>query len=254
MADQENPSSDDMLTLRALFPHMNDMYFSGLKQLNLGLPNQASWSNCVKWMRMVAIAFRSKDPKNSQTLLLACIRYRCSFCREPCQQIEVPDSIESHGPVLFPCGHVIGKSCFEALVKAYEEDPGASPICPFNGPCQNEAAGYNTEPCPHRIIHDCGHDLLSYSAESAKTKTAKMPIGWTLQSDGKIPAKCRVCITQEYLDKWTIGTRIEFKNPVIFIRCGSLRGLPQVKMPEGLDISDEFDEREEEHHEVLSRL
>lgn len=38
------------------------------------------------------------------------------------------------------------------------------------------------------------------------------------------------------------------------MRCGTLRGLPEVEIPEGLDVSDDFDEREEEHHEVLSRL
>ncbi|KAH6955561.1 hypothetical protein DER45DRAFT_647233 [Fusarium avenaceum] len=235
MADQGNTRSVDMLTLRSLFPHMSDMYFDSLKLLNLGLPNQASWTNCVRWMRFVAFRFRSNDRRNTQILLLACIRYRCSFCREPCQKLEVPDPIESHGPVLFPCGHVLGESCFEALTKAYKEDPGASPICPFNGPCQNETAGYNTKPCPHRIIHDCGHDLLSHSAKQAKKKSAKMPIGWQLQSDGWIPANCRVCITQEYLDKWTIGARIEWKNPLIYMRCGTLRGLPEVEIPEGFD-------------------
>ncbi|RGP76362.1 hypothetical protein FLONG3_5246 [Fusarium longipes] len=46
---------------KALFPHLGDMYFKVLLELNLGLPDQYSEINCSKWVRKVLEVFDGTD-------------------------------------------------------------------------------------------------------------------------------------------------------------------------------------------------
>ncbi|KAF5674179.1 hypothetical protein FHETE_3012 [Fusarium heterosporum] len=72
--------------------------------------------------------------------------------------------------------------------------------------------------------------------------------------------RCSLCrrpcedIETDYLDKWTIEARARFNNDNIWLRCGSMKGLPKEKVPSGLDMSNEFDELEAEHIEELTEL
>jgi hypothetical protein len=131
MSNEESRNKDDALlaTRKALFPHMADMYFDELTKRDLGLPDQYSQPNAIKWAMKVLKNLDSLSNLNGHALRLACIRFRCVKCRLPCEYIEEGKIITYHSPYLFPCGHIIGSSCYQSMISAYKNE-GGSPMCP----------------------------------------------------------------------------------------------------------------------------
>lgn len=135
-------AEDEIVSLSAirqlLFPDMPDLFFNAISKENLGLPSQFHWPSAYEWLRKVTVKFHSKGEnackdtegkKSLLTLQFACIRFRCVACRRPYQDAETMAPIQGHSGLLFPCGHVIGDSCHDALVDNFKSFE-MSPICP----------------------------------------------------------------------------------------------------------------------------
>lgn len=120
-----------LATREALFPHMTDMYFKPLVERGHGLPNQYSYDDVVTWMdRVLRDLCQIGLEYERKHLRHACIRFRCVNCRHPCEQVRDGTFVESHSPYIFPCGHIIGSSCYEAMIQTYLNTERRSPICP----------------------------------------------------------------------------------------------------------------------------
>lgn len=131
VSSQEIRNAGDTLlaTRKALFPHMTDMYFDVLIERGLGLPDQYSGANAHKWAMRVLRDFATLSNKDGHIIRLACIRFRCVKCRLPCEDVEEGKPIDDHSPYVFPCGHIIGSSCYKRMILAHRDIRG-SPICP----------------------------------------------------------------------------------------------------------------------------
>lgn len=121
-----------LATREALFPHMNDMYFDPLvKRRGHGLPNQYSFNETNAWTDRVLHDLGGTGLEYERnTLRQACIRLRCVKCRHPCEEIQDGRFVESHRPYIFPCGHIIGSSCYEEMISTYKNTEQPSPTCP----------------------------------------------------------------------------------------------------------------------------
>ncbi|RFN55068.1 hypothetical protein FIE12Z_580 [Fusarium flagelliforme] len=121
-----------LATREALFPHMNDFYFNPLvKRRGHGLPNQYSFNETNAWMDRILHDLGETGPEYERnTLRQACIRLRCVNCRLPCEEIQDGRFVESHRPYIFPCGHIIGSSCYEEMILAYKYTELQSPTYP----------------------------------------------------------------------------------------------------------------------------
>ncbi|RBR09043.1 uncharacterized protein FIESC28_10051 [Fusarium coffeatum] len=123
-----------LATREALFPHMTDEYFERIvKRRGHGLPNQYSLDETNAWMDRVLHDLRSSEhdlESERNTIRHACIRLRCVKCRRPCQEIQDGSFVESHRPCIFPCGHIIGSSCYEDMILLYTYTELQSPTCP----------------------------------------------------------------------------------------------------------------------------
>ena len=122
-----------LTTREALFPHMTDMYFKPLVERGHGLPNQYSYNDVVTWTdRVLRDLCQSEHYREYErnTIRHACIRFRCVKCRHPCEQVRDGTFVESHRPYIFPCGHIIGSSCYEMMILTYQNTERQSPICP----------------------------------------------------------------------------------------------------------------------------
>ncbi|KAL6913802.1 hypothetical protein FSHL1_011478 [Fusarium sambucinum] len=132
MTIDESQDNDNALLAshRALFPHMSDMYFSVLMKRGLGLPDQYNQPNAMSWAKKVLKDLDiTENHYEGHVLRLGCIRFRCAKCRLPCEDLREANHIAGHIPYIFPCGHIIGSSCYHAMVEEYEAE-GASPLCP----------------------------------------------------------------------------------------------------------------------------
>lgn len=115
-----------------------DLFFNVFAKERLGLPSQFHYPSAYYWLTKIIRRFHNKGEKADMddegmrtlnTLQFTCIRFRCAACREPCQDAKTMAPIEGHSGLLFPCGHIIGESCYNKLLGDFKSS-GMSPICP----------------------------------------------------------------------------------------------------------------------------
>jgi hypothetical protein len=129
-------TEDEIMSLsvirKQLFPHMPDLFFDMISKYDLGLPSQFHAPSAYEWLKKTTLKFHSNDKEstiNFLTLQHACLRFHCVACRRPCQDVDKAAPIKGHSTLLFPCGHIIGDSCHDALVHNFKLFD-MSPICP----------------------------------------------------------------------------------------------------------------------------
>ncbi|KAM0561648.1 hypothetical protein ACHAPJ_002816 [Fusarium lateritium] len=125
----------------------------------------------------------------------------------PCERAEDAELLDP--PLLFPCGHIIGESCYEALHAKWKEGHG---------------------PCNQRIIYECGH-IVPYFRIPHFYKRRHFDEDddndEVVPDKRNISEKCRVCQVQEYLNKWTIKARLKTGDSKIWVNCGDLHGISE---------------------------
>lgn len=135
-------AEDEVVNLSVIRQHLSaeipDLFFNVFSKEGLGLPSQFHYPSAYEWLRKIIYKFHAKGEKAGDddegkqslfTLQFNCIRFRCAACREPCQDTKTMSPIKGHSGLLFPCGHIIGDSCYNTLLGNFKSSR-TSPICP----------------------------------------------------------------------------------------------------------------------------
>ncbi|KAF4444367.1 hypothetical protein FACUT_694 [Fusarium acutatum] len=126
-------AEDEIVKLSVIRQHLSaempDLFFNVFSKEGLGLPSQYCYPSAYDWLKKIIWKFHKKiekadsDDEGTQsltTLQFACIRFRCAACRGPCQDDKTMEPIKGHAGLLFPCGHIIGDSCYDALLDNFK--------------------------------------------------------------------------------------------------------------------------------------
>ncbi|KAG5744937.1 hypothetical protein H9Q69_001334 [Fusarium xylarioides] len=135
-------AEDEVVKLSVIRQHLSadvpDLFFNVFAKEGLGLPSQYCYPSAYDWLKKVIWKFHKKSKKATNddegrqsltTLQFACLRFRCAACRKPCQDAKTMEPMKGHAGLLFPCGHIIGDSCYDTLLDNFKSS-GKSPICP----------------------------------------------------------------------------------------------------------------------------